>query len=63
MIRYWGIPFHFTLYRSTANRNYIWIGLPHPSGIFGTTFPRLYEDGRIVRLVQDTEKEEHNTNY
>jgi hypothetical protein len=61
-IRWLGFPSHYTLYRSTENRNYLWLKLPKLNGT-GATLVTIIDDGRLFRLIQDTEKRQqgHDT--
>ena len=62
-IPYHFIPFHFRLYRSNANHNYLWIGLPHISGIPGTTYPIILDDGRLLQFVQNAATKQRNEGH
>ena len=57
-IPYFGIPFHFKLSRSTTNPNYLWIRLPHRNR-GGTAIIPIIDDGRLLRLVQNTGEQQH----
>jgi len=48
-----GIPFHFPLYRSTANRNYYWIRVPNTTGM---GYPDFYDDGKLLALIHEPRK-------
>jgi hypothetical protein len=56
---YFAMGFHFPLYRSTVNHNFMWIRLRKLTSP-GRTFPILIDDGRLSQLIKDTAKEEHN---
>jgi hypothetical protein len=54
-IPYFMIRWHFPLYRSTANHNYLWVQLRKLTSP-GRTYPVIIDDGHLSRLVQKTER-------
>jgi len=57
-IQFCWIPFHFNVYRSTENRNYLWIKIPKMNG-YGNSLPMIIDDGRLFRLIHDTGEQQH----
>ena len=51
-VTYFAITIHFTLYRSTVNRNFLWIRLPKITSP-GMTYPTIIDDGALFRFVQN----------
>jgi hypothetical protein len=52
-IPYFMIHWHFQLYRSTANHNYLWVQLRKLTSP-GRTYPVIIDDGQLSRLIRKT---------